>query len=526
MKHCKYALLPHAKYFFLLLLLGIPVYLSAQNNTGKNTGTSLPVINIKKTSWKVLFSGFVNHKDSSQAPSSEIEKLLVSVARSLKQLNHHVLDENEKNDLRKNAIKKELYKHYKEYNSLVDQRDRAVINSTLKDRSRLSQITAQSNEEKKINEKRQLIRRIERINTRSISVPDILPLEFESHVGKSYRPPNIILLNEDYDIFIWGISRGKNNVFQVEIRAYLANAKREISLWKGIVGSSNYEEVLEMIQARVSSLLLGRPWAAMEINVETVDNIDSRIYLDGKLHGVNNLNIYGLHPERSYELEFIANGLEGKRVFVELEPGKLNRFQFKLDTKVETSYINVNASAPADVYLGVRYLGTTPLKIQVPSYDTLLVLVAEGKRTINYDLQPKQQTDLFFNLEIAPQITLKEENDKFRTRFYRSSTLFTISLALPLLATGIALVNWGLYRGNRFNSDGPMYQQNSYIGFGIAIGGGVLSAIFLGLNIYDFSRYAKSTRALATTEFTPRKVSPEEASSGGAPKNTSAEEPK
>ncbi|MEM9424702.1 MAG: hypothetical protein AAF975_07955, partial [Spirochaetota bacterium] len=378
------------------------VRLNAQNSSVK-----LPIINIQKTSWKVLFQGFIS-EFGSDPPSSEMGKMLVSVAKSLNQLSEHVLDENEKDKLREKAIQTELFKHYKAYNSLVNLRDRAVINATLKGRSGFNQITAQGAEEKKVRDKAILIKRIENMNRDLISVPDSLPLEFEDHGNQPYKPPNIVLLKDDYDIFIWGVANGKGNVFQVGIWAYIANAKRKVLLWKGFVGNNNYDEALEMIEANVSALLLGRPWAALKVEVETSNGSDAKIYLNGKLQGENVLTIRGLYPKRSYELEIIASGLQGRHFFVELEPGKLNSFRFQLDAEVPEKYIKVDASTPADVYLGVRYMGQTPLEITVPAYETLLVLVAKGKRTLNYDLSPKQDGDLFFNMEVAPEITLKK----------------------------------------------------------------------------------------------------------------------
>ena len=171
-----------------------------------------------------------------------------------------------------------------------------------------------------------------------------MPLELEDRSGQPYEAPSIVLSQDSYDIFIWGVSKGRNDIFQVEIWAYVASIKREMLLWKGIVGKNNYDEVLEIIRARTSSLLLGRPWAAMKIDVQASNGADAKIYLDGKLQGENSLTVYGLYPKRPYELEIIATGLQGKHFFVELEPGKLNRFEFKLDIEVPEKYIKVAAS--------------------------------------------------------------------------------------------------------------------------------------------------------------------------------------
>ena len=140
-----------------------------------------------------------------------------------------------------------------------------------------------------------------------------------------------------------------------------------------------------------------------------------------------------------------------------------------------------------------------------------MILVAEGKRTINYNLNNQQTDDLFFEMEVAPKLTLQQQHRKLRTRFYWSSALFTLSLAVPLIASGIGYVNYGLYISNKNNIDSIDYQQAMYIATGIAIGSGILSGILLGLNIADFIRYTKASKALAITEFTPRKVLPEEA---------------
>ncbi len=499
--------------------------LCAQNSSRQEL--KLPPINIEKTSWKVLFQGFVS-RPGSQPPGSEIDKITGRLATSLRKLEAHVLDDNEKENLREKAIQEELYKHYKEYNNLVDKHDRDALNATLKSRSSFTQITAQSNSNDKIRQKEDLIKRIQGVNRELISVPESLPLEFEDQSAEAHVPPNIILLKEDYDVFIWGISNGRNNVFEVEIRAYIANARREISLWKGIIGSSNHDTALKLIRSRTISLLLGRPWASMKVDVSTSTGDPALIYVDGSLQGEGGLTMYGLFPEHSYELEIIATGLQGRHVFVELEAGKLNSFEFTLEIEAPEKFIRVESSGPADLYMGVRYLGETPMDVRVPAYDSLLVLVAPDKRTINYDLSPKQEKDLFFELEPAPQITLKEENDERRTRFYWSSALFLISLAIPVISSGIGFVNQGLYSNNQNNSDGPKYQQGMAVGFGVAIGGAVLSGVLLGLNIYDFIQYTKSTRALATTEFTPRKVPSEEAeldSDARQQANDAAEDP-
>ena len=488
-----------------LLFTAASVPLNAQGSERQ-----VPVINIDKSSWRVLFQGFVS-QPGSQPVTSSIEKITGTVAKSLQNLDEHVLDDNEKNNLREEAIRQELFKHYQTYNDLVDTRDREAMTNTAQSHSKLAQISSQAENNKKINSEFQIIQQIKNMKRRLISVPDSLPLEFEDRSTEPYEQASMVLLREPHDIFIWGVSSGRNNIFQVEMRAYIANAKREVSLWKGIVGTNNYDEALEMIIARVSSLLLGRPWAAMEINAETANDSNAKIYLDGKLQGENKLKLYGLHPQRLYELEIMATGLQGKHVFVKLDAGKLNSFEFELNIAAPEKFIQVASSSPADVYLGVRFLGPTPRKIQVPAYDTLLVLVAEGKRTLNYDLSPEQEKDLYFDMEPAPQITLQEENDKWRNRFYWSSALFMLSLAVPVIASGIGFVNQGLYVNNQNNEDAPRYQKNMNIGFGVAIGGGLLSASLLGLNIYDFTRYTKTTRALASTEFEPRKVLPAEA---------------
>ena len=348
--------------FLLQVLLVINLIMMPAALIAQSKDTELPNINIGKTKWKVLFQSFANELKGPY--SNQIAKIMPFLAKSLAKFDRHVLAENTKNNLREHAIQKELYQHYEAYNNLIDKRDRQVINATLKSRSRFHQITAEGNDEREINKKNRLIKRIQNIKRNSIAVPNSLPLEFADRSAKPYEAPTVVLLKEDFDMILWGESRGSNNVFEVKIWAYIANSKSKKLLWKGIIGASNYQQSLEMIRARASSLLLGRLWAALKIDIETSNNSDAKIYLDGKLEAENSLVVYGLQPKQTYELEIIANGLQGKHLFLELEPGKLNHFQFKLDIEIPEQYINVDASSSADVYLGVRYLGITPLKVR------------------------------------------------------------------------------------------------------------------------------------------------------------------
>ena len=491
----------------VLLLWAMRVWLAFFVLTGisfaQGIKRELPAIRIEKKHWRVLFQNFTaaqNFASGEDPRNSLIGQIAGALAKSMRELKEHVLSDEEKQGLRERAIEKELYKQYREYNSLVSQRDREALKSNPK-RSKSREILA----------KRRQIGQVQSIERESIAVPDTLPLLLEDQSESAYQSYKLILLKNEYDVLIWGVVSGRRAAAQLELRAYIASIKKEVVLWKGIIGRSNYDSAIEKLRFSVLSLILGRPWAALDLTVQTSNGSAAKIYLDGRLEAENNLTIYHLYPEKTYEIEILAEGLEGKRLFVELEALKRNQFSLKLDAEVPQKSIQVDASSPASVYMGVRYLGQTPLKVAVPAYDTLLVLVAPEKRTLNYDLAPQQENDLFFELEAAPEFTLKQENERRRKRFYWSSALFTVSLAIPLISSGIAGVNQGLYINNRNNSDGPGYQQSMYIAIGTAIGGALLSGALLGLNIYDFTRYSQSTRALATIDFGPRKVPPEEA---------------
>ena len=505
---------------FWLLRVWLAFFVLTGTGFAQTAKQELPAIRIEKDNWRVLFQNFTAAQNfvSGQDPrSSLIGQIPGVLAKSLRELTEHVLSDEEKRGLRERAIEEELYKQYREYNDLVSQRDREALSQ----KKRLGLRQNYSRNDAKIRAKNRLIQRVQNIERESIAVPGALPLLLEDQSDSAYQNYKLVLLEKDYDVLIWGVIGGRRAAARLELRAYMPSLKKEILLWQGIIGRSNYDAALEQLRFRVLSLLLGRPWALLDIAVQTGNGSDAKIYLDGRLEAENRLTIYHLYPEKTYEIEIVAEGLEGKRVFVELEAAKRNRFSLELNTEIAPKFIQVDASSPASVYLGVRYIGQTPVQIPLPAYDTLLVLVAPEKQTLNYDLSPQQENDLFFKLEAAPELTLKQENERRRKRFYWSSGLFTISLAIPLLSSGIAAVNQGLYINNRTNSDGPGYRQSMYIAIGTAIGGALLSGALLGLNIYDFTRYSQSTRALATIDFGPRKVPPEEAE---VQKNVSAEQ--
>lgn len=461
-----------------------------------------PAITVDKAVWKVVFMPI---EVENGPPSSLLQRIPKIFATEFTSSETHVLDSYEKEQLRRKAVKKLLYSEYSNYTSLVRQKDSLAFysdNNSIDRRRRL---------ESDLSKKLDYIRQLERMKLDKITLASELPLAVTDRSMKKYELPNVILRNEEYDLFIGGRARYDKGVYDTKIEAYNHVTEKTIVLWSGLLTESNFFPTMDSLRGSLNSLILGRPWASLQINSSTPVPQQVSVYLDGRLVGLDSVTFNGLRPDKEYQLELLSPGYRSKRYFLKLRPFELNVFNLQLDETVEERYINVDADAVAKVYLGVRYVGETPLSLRLPDYRTELILSSPDKRTINYDLDFQQQSDLYFRFQDLGKASLEQEYVKARKTFYLSSALFTISAALPLVGFSLGITEYGLSVWNEQTT--PLAQkhlQTSYIFWAIGGLGAALTAVILGFNIADFVKYTHASKALSNLEFEVDRPSPQD----------------
>ncbi|PKA22966.1 PEGA domain protein [Leptospira sp. mixed culture ATI2-C-A1] len=102
------------------------------------------------------------------------------------------------------------------------------------------------------------------------------------------------------------------------------------------------------------------------------------VYLDGIYLGKTPLNGKKF-PVGKRSLFIFKEGFHPHKQEIQLEKGKPFQIDTKLSLKLSNSFISVHSNVEADVYLGIQYLGKTPLeRIAIPSGMNRLRLSKEG----------------------------------------------------------------------------------------------------------------------------------------------------
>jgi hypothetical protein len=160
----------------------------------------------------------------------------------------------------------------------------------------------------------------------------------------------------------------------------------------------------------------------------------------------------------------------------------------------------------ADVYIGARWAGKSPLNI--PRYKDRNIWVSiklDGYYDKSFEVSTKSPEDLFFELE-EEEMSRMENFEIKKKQFYSALGLFSISVAAPVIMGGVfsnyanrqnAYVLEFLQTSDPSYSDLAMeMEKNYYISYGtfwgtIGISTGLLVNVFVKL-----SRYIKAAEAL------------------------------
>ncbi|PJZ83195.1 PEGA domain-containing protein [Leptospira harrisiae] len=114
------------------------------------------------------------------------------------------------------------------------------------------------------------------------------------------------------------------------------------------------------------------------VSVSTEGEEGALVYLDGIYLGKTPL-IGKKFPVGKRSLFIFKEGFHPHKQDIQLDKGKPFQFDAKLSLKLSNSYISVHSNVEADVYLGIQYLGKTPLeRIAIPSGMNRLRVSKEG----------------------------------------------------------------------------------------------------------------------------------------------------
>lgn len=177
----------------------------------------------------------------------------------------------------------------------------------------------------------------------------------------------------------------------------------------------------------------GRPWAGLEIRAEPKG---SGIFVDGELRGISGARLSYVRPG-SYRILVRADGYEPQEEVVELQSSsRLLREYTLTPTGAELMGIESLPSG-ANMYLGARRMGSTPLFLPADSMPQIGRLEAEGHKTKVYPFPPRPDESAAPHLLPRDIVSWKERVETKRRDFYRSLGFFILSIPVPVMLNGI-----------------------------------------------------------------------------------------
>lgn len=457
-------------------------------------------LKFERTSWNIAMENLTGDlSDRYSYFKSSIPDLLI---KALEQADTHVLSAEEKKMYRMEVVESKKAGLISQLAKAISARDNLLF-SAAKNRD-----TA-ADTQKNIGTIKDQINALEKFDASQIKTADMLPASwvYGDGDGGLFEPglytPRVVCLDKDLDFLIGGELREIDDYFRLEIWGFdRASGKKQVFYTSaGPVG--DVESMAGAAADELRSFILGRAWSAVKI---LADDPDSLIYSDGVLIGVGTAEAANLNPGK---VLFEAVGLDNSYWSAEVELAALEHKVISATLSgTEKTFVAVNSEPDgADVYIGARWAGKTPLNL--PRYrerNLWVTLKSEGYYEKSFEVSMESPDYLSFALE-EETITRLEDFDLKKKAFYRSLGVFSLSLAGPMISAGINnnyLTRYNAYIG-KFNSTydaayldlADEMERNWKISEGVVIGtvavsGGLLIDVFVKL-----SRYIKAAEALA-----------------------------
>lgn len=350
---------------------------------------------------------------------------------------------------------------------LLEQRDALLFNKDVKK-------TQRDDISKKLVEKNRELENLHKIDLEKLKPIDFIDIEFlPEESGKldyiSRKRLMHYLKTEDIDYYIHGLIEEINTELFLKVYLYSRYSSDPVIIWSGVGSSEEIlgyrDEVLDSVILEVSSKEL------ITFQIETEPK-DALIYIDEDFKGLGSFKGFGLDGD-ILDIEISKEGFSSLSLSTSLT---LENSSFNLELiKNSIGFVTIKSSpSGAMAYYGSKYIGVTPIEVPRLSYPLKLTLSLDGY--LDKHLVIDQYTEdqmVNFNREY---IDTQEYFEKEKEKFYISTGIFSISLALPLYLTA----QYDILSGDALNNI-------RYISIG--------NAIFWGINLfYRLYRYLEAAK--------------------------------
>jgi hypothetical protein len=256
----------------------------------------------------------------------------------------------------------------------------------------------------------------------------------ENETGTLLSPPGPQIKRSlgEADLLIYGSASEVQGYVIIEISAYSRYAEQNIFSKTYAAEPENLDDEIRALAQDVTSVLLGRPWAALSV---AADRDHAEISIDGEIAG------YG-----SAELPFLKPGLHTVNVsapdFLEYEEtiglmtGAERRLEIPMRKREGESVLISSEPEGADLYVDSIWAGRTPVTLTLPGQPRALKLSKAGYHSSTFALTPESPKEIERRL-ISDRYDFAAELEQEKDEFYTSLGLFVLSVPAPIILGGL-----------------------------------------------------------------------------------------
>ncbi|MCW7502975.1 PEGA domain-containing protein [Leptospira paudalimensis] len=162
------------------------------------------------------------------------------------------------------------------------------------------------------------------------------------------------------------------------------------------------------------------------------------VYLDGIYLGKTPL-AEKKFPIGRRSLFIFKEGFHPYKSEVILEKGKKFEGDVKLSLKLSSSYISVTSNVESDVYLGIQYLGKTPIqRLSIPAGMNRLRVSKEGYIDVFRSIDAKEEEETSLDVQMREgqsEVYYKNKQNVFLDHTYKDFTTYSLYGALLFYAS-------------------------------------------------------------------------------------------
>lgn len=295
----------------------------------------------------------------------------------------------------------------------------------------------------------------------------------------------------DVDLIVSGILDFEDGYVVLRLGLYRSVTDDAIMLPAILVRPEDVNNEVPALADRVARLVLGRESASLTVDPE---RSDAAVFVNGELRGFGRVVLPYVRPGQ-YSVRVTAPGTREFRTSISLEPRAAQELRPHL-LSVERPPVEIRTEPPgADVFVGARFVGQTPITLERPVGPRTAELRQEGFRTRRFVLDTGGESELLFRLQTDdrdPRDVLVER----REGFYTALGWFAVSVPVPLMLGGIFQSEVSYIVGNASIPQEDRVQRGEFLrtvqtaqAIGVAVSGGLLVN-----SIVQLARYIQAGR--------------------------------